>query len=137
MSIWKFTTELDTAKSFQGFCCYRDLGPTRSLENAYDLYKGRKGKTIPGFFRQWCSKGQWVDRAHASDLESDRIRQSDLSSEARRTHEQRIEQIRSTAESLAITQLKTSLTTALLVQDAIDRLKARWENSFDDVQQEI
>ena len=34
--------------------------------------------------------------------------------------------IRSAAESLAITQLETSLTTALLVQDAIERLKAQW-----------
>ena len=125
----EFDKNLDTAKSYQGFTCYRDLGPTRTLEGAYQVYRHQKGiKTVPGFFREWCQKGQWVNRAHAFDLESDRIRQSDLSSEARKTHEQRIEQIRSTAESLAITQLETSLTVALLVQDAVERLKARWES---------
>jgi hypothetical protein len=125
----EFDKNLDTAKSYQGFTCYRDLGPTRTLEGAYQVYRHQKGiKTVPGFFRGWCQKGQWVNRAHAFDLESDRIRQSDLSSEARKTHEQRIEQIRSTAESLAITQLETSLTVALLVQDAVERLKARWES---------
>ena len=129
MTPWEFNNDLDTAKSYQGFTCYRDLGPTRTLEAGYQVHRHQKGiKTAPGFFRGWCQKGQWVNRANAFDLESDRIRQNGLSSEARKTHEQRIEQIRSTAESLAITQLKTSLTTALLVQDAIERLKARWES---------
>lgn len=128
MSIWEFTTELDTAKSFQGFCCYRDLGPTRSLDTAYDLYKGRKGKTIPGFFREWCQKGQWVNRANAFDLESDRIRVKRMQGDAHREHEQRLERVRSIAESLSITQLGTSLKVALLVKDAIDRLKVRWES---------
>ena len=122
MSIWEFTTELDTAKSFQGFCCYRDLGPTRSLDTAYDLYKGRKGKTIPGFFREWCQKGQWVNRANAFDLESDRIRVKRMQGDAHREHEQRLERVRSIAETLAITRLSTSLRTAEIVRDTIARL---------------
>ena len=60
-----------------------------------------------------------------------------MQGEAHREHEQRLERVRSTAETLSITQLSTSLTVALLVQDAIDRLKVRWENSFDDVSQEV
>ena len=60
-----------------------------------------------------------------------------MQGDAHREHEQRLERVRSIAESSSITQLETSLTVALLVKDAIDRLKVRWENSFDDVQQEI
>ena len=138
MHLWEFNKDVDTAKSYQGFTCYRDLGPKRSLESGYQIYKHYESiKTVPGFFREWCQKGQWVDRAHSFDLESDRIRVERMQGEAHREHEQRLERVRSTAETLSITQLSTSLTVALLVQDAIDRLKVRWENSFDDVSQEV
>ena len=129
MHPWEFNKDLDTSKSYQGFTCYRDLGPTRSLEAGYQLYKHLESiKTVPGFFREWCQKAQWVDRAHAFDLENDRIRVERMQGDAHREHEQRLERVRSTAENLSITQLETSLTVALLVRDAIDRLKVRWES---------
>ena len=130
MPLSEFDKNLDTAKSYRAFTCYRDLGPTRTLQAAFCIYKGDpKGSIKAGrFFLDWSRKGEWVNRANAFDLENDRIRQSDLSSEARKTHEQRLEQIRSTAESLAIKQLEASLKMTLLVNDAIERLKVRWES---------
>jgi len=58
MTPWEFNNDLDTAKSYQGFTCYRDLGPTRSLESAYQVYKHQDGlKTVPGFFGNGARKG--------------------------------------------------------------------------------
>ena len=123
MHPWDFNKDIDTPKSYQGFCCYRDLGPTRSLEGAYQVYKHQGGmKTVPGYFREWCQKAQWVNRAHAFDLESDRIRLEKKQGEARIEHERRLEQVRSIAETLAITRLSTSLRTAEIVRDTIARL---------------
>ena len=123
MTPWEFNNDLDTAKSYQGFTCYRDLGPTRSLESAYQVYKHQDGlKTVPGFFREWCQKGKWVDRVLKFDLESDRIRLEGIQGEARIEHERRLEQVRSIAETLAITRLSTSLRTAEIVRDTIARL---------------
>ena len=123
MKPWEFNKDLDTSKSYQGFCCYRDLGPTRSLEGAYQVYKHQGGtKTVPGFFREWCQKGKWVDRVLKFDLESDRIRLEEIQGDARIEHERRLEQVRSIAETLAITRLSTSLRTAEIVRDTIARL---------------
>jgi len=121
---WEFNKDLDTAKSFQGFTCYRDLGSTRSLDAAFALYRHQKGiKTVPGFFREWCQKGHWVERALAFDIENDRTRLDDLSIEGRIKHEQRLEEVRSVAEAIALARLQTSLRSALLVRDTISSLQ--------------
>ena len=124
MHPWEFNKDLDTAKSYQGFTCYRDLGPTRSLESAYQVYKHQDGlKTVPGFFREWCQKGKWVDRVLKFDLESDRIRLEGIQGEAHREHERRLEEVRSVAEAIALARLQTSLRSALLVRDTISSLQ--------------
>ena len=56
------------------------------------------------------------------DLESDRIRLEGIQGEAHIEHERRLEQVRSIAETLAITRLSTSLRTAEIVRDTIARL---------------
>jgi len=102
---------------------YRDLGPTRSLESAYQVYKHQDSiKPVPGFFREWSWKGEWVDRVLKFDLESDRIRLEGIQGEAHREHEQRLEKVRSIAETLAITRLSTSLRMAEIIRDTIARL---------------
>jgi hypothetical protein len=120
MHLWEFNKDLDTPKSFQGFCAYRDLGPMRSLEDAYRVYRHQESiKTVPGFFREWSWKGQWVDRATAFDLENDRSRRDRLLGEARSGYESRIERIRAMVEGMAIIRLSTSLRTAEIVRDTI------------------
>ena len=123
MHPWEFNKDLDTAKSFQGFAFYRDLGPTRSLDAAFALYRHQTSrKTVGGYFLDWSRKGAWVDRVLKFDLESDRIRLEGIQGEARIEHERRLEQVRSIAETLAITRLSTSLRTAEIVRDTIARL---------------
>ena len=122
---WEFDKDLDTAKSFRGFSFYRDLGPTRSLLVASEVYCGRKsgGKKAAGFFERWSNAGHWVDRALAFDIENDRTRLDDLSIEGRIKHEQRLEEVRSVAEAIALARLQTSLRSALLVRDTISSLQ--------------
>lgn len=69
--VWE-RQEGETAKAFQAFCCYRDLGPKRTLPAAYAAYKGRgiggkAAKRAPGFFERWGSQHNWVERAEAFD----------------------------------------------------------------------
>lgn len=61
--------ETESAKHYAGFVSYRDLGPDRNLGAAYRVcYSKPDSCAIPGFFRQWCVKFQWVKRALAYDL---------------------------------------------------------------------
>ncbi len=76
---WEFNPGLDTPKSYAGFAIYRDLGVNRSLDEAFKLYAGQSGKqpqispkTVPGYFKDWCSKEKWVQRAMAWDGEMSR-----------------------------------------------------------------
>ncbi|MBC7514915.1 MAG: hypothetical protein H7237_00530 [Alkalinema sp. FL-bin-369] len=124
MQPWEFNEHLDTAKSFQGFACYRDLGPTRSLDAAFALYRQQNSnKTASGFFNNWSTSGHWVDRVLKFDLESDRIRLEGIQGEARIEHERRLEEVRSVAEAIALARLQTSLRSALLVRDTISSLQ--------------
>ena len=124
MHPWEFDKDLDTAKSYQGFTCYRDLGPTRSLDAAFALYRHQTSrKTVGGYFLDWSRKGAWVDRALAFDLENDRIRLEGIQGEAHREHERRLEEVRSVAEAIALARLQTSLRSALLVGDTISSLQ--------------
>ena len=124
MHPWEFDNDLDTAKSFQGFAFYRDLGPTRSLDAAFALYRHQTSrKTASGYFNKWSTTGNWVDRALAFDLENDRIRLEGIQGEAHREHERRLEEVRSVAEAIALARLQTSLRSALLVRDTISSLQ--------------
>ena len=124
MQPWEFNEDLDTAKSYQGFTFYRDFGPTRSLDAAFALYRQQNSiKTASGFFNSWSTRGSWVDRAQAFDLESDRIRLEGIQGESHLEHERRLEEVRSVAEAIALARLQTSLRSALLVRDTISSLQ--------------
>lgn len=66
---WEYNPELDTSKSFQAFSLFLELGVSRTLAEAYRLYKRcSKGvKRVPGFFQRWATGGRWVSRAEAWD----------------------------------------------------------------------
>jgi hypothetical protein len=121
---WEYNPDLDTPKSFQAFCVYRDLGPKRTIDDAYYVNKEipKSAKRASGYFDKWSIKGKWVDRARAFDLEQERLRREDSSLESRKKHEDRLEEVRSITETLALTRLKSSLRSALLVRDTIEWL---------------
>ena len=123
--VWEFDKNLDTAKSYQGFALYRDLGPKRSIDAACALYLNKTVKTgcASGHFKTWSKAGNWLNRALAFDAEIDRRRLEDLSIEGQIKHEQRLEEVRSVAEAIALARLQTSLRSALLVRDTISALQ--------------
>lgn len=59
----------ETSKSFKAFTLYRDLGESRSIEQAWILYrKGKKRvKKFAGYFGKWSTDFNWVSRAQAFD----------------------------------------------------------------------
>lgn len=90
---WEFNPGLDTPKSYAGFAIYRDLGVNRSLDEAFRLYGGQSGKqpqtspkTVPGYFKDWCSKGKWVQRAMAWDLQVEHSTQEAVVALLRKEH---------------------------------------------------
>lgn len=60
--------EGETAKPFEAFCIYRDMGPDRSLAQvAKQLGKSQ------ALMERWSTTYDWVKRATAWDAEQDRI----------------------------------------------------------------
>jgi hypothetical protein len=72
----------ESARAFEGFATYRDLGPARSLADVGQALGKSKAACEP-----WSSRWGWVERAAAWDDEADRLmRERDLAErqEARR-----------------------------------------------------
>jgi hypothetical protein len=64
----------ESDRAFEGFCAYRDLGPSRSLAIAGQVL----GKT-KATLEQWSTRWAWVARCSSWDDESDRLsRERDL-----------------------------------------------------------
>jgi hypothetical protein len=62
----------ETARAYQAFCYYRDLGPGRSFDKAYQRYcadrgMNRSSRRRPGGWSNWSTKYNWVERAKAYD----------------------------------------------------------------------
>ncbi|MBD2169249.1 hypothetical protein H6G04_33335 [Calothrix membranacea FACHB-236] len=69
---WDFDPALDTNKSYQAFCIYRDLGVDRSL--------GKTARTLSkseGLINRWSTAGNWKQRAIDFDIFNEEI-QRDL-----------------------------------------------------------
>jgi len=81
----------ESARAHAAFIIYRDLGPGRSLDAAWQKHTSNRGATCastkcPGQWRDWSARFQWVERALESDRElaafrrealADRMRQRD------------------------------------------------------------
>lgn len=65
--LWELQPE-ETAKAFEAFACYRDMGPGRSIAKVGRAL-GKSGVTL----ENWSTKYDWVKRAAAWDAEVDRI----------------------------------------------------------------
>jgi hypothetical protein len=70
----------ESAKAYQAFCLYRDLGPGRSLDQASRAYHQRQRgqgdgahaghkSRASGTIRAWAERWHWSARASASDRE--------------------------------------------------------------------
>lgn len=62
----------ETSKAYSAFCCYRDMGPGRSVDKACKLFYANKGidrgsARRYGGWSLWCGKFDWVERAREYD----------------------------------------------------------------------
>lgn len=53
---------------YSWFLAYRNLGPSRSLDRAYQVMKGNKEVQAPGPWASASSQWRWVERAAAWDV---------------------------------------------------------------------
>lgn len=81
----------ESPRAYRAFCVYRDLGPDRSLDQAWgrfraasDPTKDRGSARRPGHWAAWSQKYQWVERAEAYD---DFIEEESRSAAAERRRE--------------------------------------------------
>ncbi len=71
--------EGETAKGFEAFELFRRLGPSRTVQGAWEQYFNRPGNRrkaggkqaglAQGYFRAWSSRWRWHERAAAWDEE--------------------------------------------------------------------
>lgn len=67
----------ESAKAFEAFKVYRDLGPGRSLDKAAAIYYGwpqEGSRRATGTFNRWSREHAWVERAATHDGRDDMIR---------------------------------------------------------------
>ena len=68
MSVWERQSE-ETPKQYEAFACYRDMGPSRSLQAV-----GRELGKSRALMERWSAANGWVERARALDARDDAIR---------------------------------------------------------------
>ena len=117
----------ETEKAFNAFQTYLGLGPSRSIDKAFQAIKGNdKGRKqgqktrAYSYFGQWSKKYNWVERASAYDKEK--------ASELREVfHRRQISELENVADTLqlAVGKLKQKLETEdLPAKDIVSIVRA-------------
>jgi hypothetical protein len=89
MAIWdRLATDGESTKAYRAFTIYLDLGPQRTLAQAWHAYAdeavrgqppGSRGAKYPGYIRNWSQRYCWEERASAwDDYQADRQRETRL-----------------------------------------------------------
>jgi len=86
----------ESPRAYRAFCIYRDLGPDRSLDQAWkrfcaasDPAKDRGSARRPGHWAAWSQKYQWVERAEGYDDFIEEENRSAAAERRRKLHEAR------------------------------------------------
>lgn len=80
--------EDESAKAYEWFCRYRDMGPGRSHDKLHQKYSestSKKSVTL-----RWSRKYAWVERAEAYDAYLESIKRESNEERARKTAEEHI-----------------------------------------------
>lgn len=67
----------ESPAAFQAFVAFRDMGPGRTIMDAYRTAKGRpEARDVPGTWKGWASRLRWSNRARAYDrhIEAERLK---------------------------------------------------------------
>ncbi|ALF52790.1 hypothetical protein ACX27_07840 [Nostoc piscinale CENA21] len=115
---WEFLDEIDTPKSFEAFCTYRDLGVGRSLKRTADIL----GKRIE-LISRWSKNGRWTERINAYDRETERIKREVSEREEIIAHKNKLRKYRETIEDLGWMQLQVAADAVYLVSKALVKYK--------------
>jgi hypothetical protein len=98
----------ESDRAFAAFCCYRDLGPKRSLDEVGKrLYGGQSGRkrAATGRVQAWSSKWHWRERVAAWDAHLDR-QTREAQEQARREMGERHAKLAVALQEKAIQRLK-------------------------------
>lgn len=95
----------ESPRAFEAFCTFRDLGPSRSVPEAFRKRKGRQSRRADGTWNLWYRRHDWKARAEAYDAEIDRVRQAKRRDQVEEMVERHARDFR-TAEELAATMLR-------------------------------
>jgi hypothetical protein len=115
----------ESAKAFEAWTVYRDLGAERSLQKASEMYYGH-GANV-GQFERWSRRYGWVERARAFDVEREMIRRSAIEDHLKAQAEnhaareariqERILEIREQAAEQSLQMLKYPLTEQYILRE--------------------
>lgn len=81
---WERRTD-ETDRAYAAFCVYRDLGPNRTVRDAYRQATGHPGATqASGNYSAWSKRFEWSRRASAWDDRIQQQRQATIEATVRR-----------------------------------------------------
>ncbi len=80
--------EDESARAYEWFCRYRDMGPGRSHEKLNQKYS--EGISKKSLTLRWSSKYAWVERAEAYDAHIESIKRETNEDRAKKTAEEHI-----------------------------------------------
>ena len=119
----------ESDRAFAAFCCYRDLGPKRSLDEVGKRLYGdhtRRKRGSTGRVREWSAKWNWRERGAAWDAHLDR-QTCESQEQARREMGERHARVAVALQEKAIQRLKAmkleELSSADLLRYAIEAAK--------------
>ncbi|MBD2508982.1 hypothetical protein H6G91_17095 [Nostoc muscorum FACHB-395] len=115
-SPWFFDSELDTSQSYETFCCFRDMGASRSLSKvAKDTNKNLS------LVQRWSSKGNWKERALAFDVYVDETMVDMRLKQDVKEHVNKINRYRETHESLGWQSLDVAQSCLEIARNALSK----------------
>jgi hypothetical protein len=79
--------ETETQKAYEAFCCYRDMGSSRSIDRV--AQESTKSRSI---IRTWCKEHDWVKRAEVYDVAREAIARQILEEENRELYREKLRQ---------------------------------------------
>lgn len=87
--------ESETQKAYEAFCCYRDMGSSRSIDRV--AQESTKSRSI---IRTWCKEHDWVKRADAYDTDKEAIARQILEEENRESYREKLRKYRQENEEI-------------------------------------
>lgn len=87
--------ETETAKSYEAFCMYRDMGPTRTLERLREKIGG-SGRHL----QTWSYTHNWIKRVEVYDTDQEAIARQILEEENRESYREKLRKYRQENEEI-------------------------------------